>query len=61
MDLTSTICPDDDRCSAVIGNVLVYRQGSHLTKTFIGTAERQLAASLYDASGGNFGTMLETP
>lgn len=58
MDLTPTICPDDGRCPAVIGNVLVYRQGTHLTKTFIDTAEPQLAAALFDASGGAFGTQL---
>ncbi len=61
MDMTSTVCPDDDRCAAVIGNVLVYRQGSHLTKTFIDSAEPQLAAALYDASDGAFGRMMQTP
>jgi peptidoglycan/LPS O-acetylase OafA/YrhL len=61
MDMTSTICPDDGRCAAVIGNVLVYRQGSHLTKTFIDTAEPQLAAALYDASEGAFGRTIGTP
>ncbi|KAA1374920.1 acyltransferase family protein [Aeromicrobium fastidiosum] len=61
MDMTSTICPDGDRCAAVIGNVLVYRQGTHLTKTFIDTAERQLSAALYDASDGAFGTTIDTP
>jgi peptidoglycan/LPS O-acetylase OafA/YrhL len=61
MDMTSTICPDDDRCAAVIGNVLVYRQGTHLTRTFIDSADRQLAAALYDASAGAFGTTLQTP
>jgi hypothetical protein len=61
LDMTSTICPDGDRCAAVIGNVLVYRQGTHLTKTYIDTARRQLAAALYDASDGAFGTTLDTP
>jgi peptidoglycan/LPS O-acetylase OafA/YrhL len=58
MDLTSTVCPDGDRCAAVIGNVLVYRQGTHLTTTFIDTAEPQLAAALFEASRGAFGTKL---
>jgi len=58
MDMTSTVCPDGDRCAAVIGNVLVYRQGTHLTKTFIDTAEPQLAAALFEASDGAFGTTL---
>jgi peptidoglycan/LPS O-acetylase OafA/YrhL len=55
IDMTDTICPDGDRCSAVIGNVLVYRQGSHMTRTFIDSAEPQLAASLFVASHGKFG------
>jgi len=58
MDMTATVCPDDGRCPAVIGNVLVYRQGTHLTKTYIDTAEPQLADALYDASQGDFGTKL---
>jgi peptidoglycan/LPS O-acetylase OafA/YrhL len=61
MDMTSTICPDGDRCAAVIGNVLVYRQRTHLTKTFVVSAERQVAAALYEASDGAFGTRLDTP
>jgi peptidoglycan/LPS O-acetylase OafA/YrhL len=61
MDMTSTICPDGDRCAAVIGNVLVYRQRTHLTKTFVASAERQVAAALYEASDGAFGTRLATP
>jgi hypothetical protein len=61
MDMTSTICPDGDRCAAVIGNVLVYRQRTHLTKTFVASAERQVAAALYEASDGAFGTRLVTP
>lgn len=55
INMTDTICPDGPRCSAVIGDVLVYRQGTHLTRTFIDSAEPQLAAALYKASGGKFG------
>ena len=36
LDLTDYICPDRT-CEPVIGNVLVYRQGSHITKTYIDT------------------------
>ena len=36
IDLVDCICPDDE-CAPVIGNVLVYRQGSHITKTYIET------------------------
>lgn len=33
VDLTDFICPGD-KCAPVIGDVLVYRQGSHLTNTY---------------------------
>jgi peptidoglycan/LPS O-acetylase OafA/YrhL len=59
-DLTSTICPDGQRCAAVIGNVLVYRQTTHLTKSFVVSAEAQLAAALFDATKGAFGARLPT-
>lgn len=35
-DLTPWICPEG-WCPAVLGDVLTYRQGSHLTKTFVET------------------------
>jgi peptidoglycan/LPS O-acetylase OafA/YrhL len=54
-DLTATICPDGDRCAAVIGNVLVYRQTTHLTTTFVLSAQRQLAAALATATDGAVG------
>ncbi len=60
-DLTSTICPDGDRCAAVIGNVLVYRQTTHLTKTFVLSAERQLSAALAAATDGAVGEPLGAP
>ncbi len=58
MDLSDTICPDGERCSAVIGNVLVYRQGTHLTTSFIDSAEPQVAAALFTATNGSFGATL---
>jgi peptidoglycan/LPS O-acetylase OafA/YrhL len=58
IDLTDTICPDGARCSAVIGNVLVYRQGTHVTRSFIDSAEPQLAAALFKATDGAFGAKL---
>ena len=58
MDMADTICPDGDRCSAVIGNVLVYRQGTHLTTSFIDTAVPQLSAALFAATDGSFGATL---
>lgn len=54
-DLTDTVCPDGDRCAAVIGNVLVYRQTVHLTATFVDSAEPQLDAALGAATKGLFG------
>jgi peptidoglycan/LPS O-acetylase OafA/YrhL len=58
IDMTDVICPDGARCSAVIGNVLVYRQGTHITKSFVDSAQAQLADKLYDATNGDFGTKL---
>lgn len=58
IDMTDTICPDPGRCSAVIGDVLVYRQGSHLTRSYIDSAEPQLAAALFKATDGKIGSKL---
>jgi peptidoglycan/LPS O-acetylase OafA/YrhL len=48
VDLTYAICPTD-RCAPVIGNVLVYRQGSHITATYIATLTPRLERALSDA------------
>jgi hypothetical protein len=58
MDLTDVVCPPGPRCPVVIGDVLVYRQGSHITNTYAETAEPALSAALYDASGGAVGSAL---
>jgi peptidoglycan/LPS O-acetylase OafA/YrhL len=58
IDLTDTICPDGARCSAVIGNVLVYRQGTHITRSYIDSAQAQLKAALFEATDGEFGAKL---
>ncbi|HEX6967566.1 MAG TPA: acyltransferase family protein [Micromonosporaceae bacterium] len=42
IDLYDAICPTD-QCSPVIGNVLVYRQTSHLTATYVKTLTPMLA------------------
>ena len=55
IDMADVICPDADRCAPVIGNVLVYRQGTHLTRTFVDSAEPQLAAALAKATSDRFG------
>lgn len=54
LDMTPAICPDDGWCPAVIGDVLVYRAGSHLTRTFTVSVEPQLAAALERATDGEF-------
>jgi hypothetical protein len=58
MDLTNTICPDKKRCAPVIGNVLIYRQGSHVTRSYIDSALPQLAAELHRVTNGKFGAKL---
>jgi peptidoglycan/LPS O-acetylase OafA/YrhL len=55
LDMTDVICPDKTRCAPVIGNVLVYRQGTHITRTYIDSAEPQLAAKLFKLTDGKFG------
>jgi peptidoglycan/LPS O-acetylase OafA/YrhL len=51
VDLTDRICPTE-LCAPVIGNVLVYRQGSHLTKTYVQTLGPALDAALTEAVAG---------
>jgi peptidoglycan/LPS O-acetylase OafA/YrhL len=47
IDLTDWYCREsDDRCPAVIGNVLVYRDASHLTNTFLMSMRPMLAEAL---------------
>jgi hypothetical protein len=48
IDLFDAICPAE-RCPPVIGNVLIYRQGSHLTATYVETLAPRLAAALSEA------------
>jgi len=45
VDLFDAICPTE-RCAPVIGNVLIYRQGSHLTATYVKTLAPRLARAL---------------
>ena len=49
VDLTDAICPDDP-CSAVIGNVLVYRDTDHMTATYSATLADRVGTAL-DALG----------
>ncbi|KWX24811.1 hypothetical protein AFM11_09175 [Mycolicibacterium wolinskyi] len=45
VDLNGAICPTE-KCAAVIGNVLVYRDASHLTGTYVRTLGPRLEAEL---------------
>jgi peptidoglycan/LPS O-acetylase OafA/YrhL len=45
IDMFDVICPTV-RCPAVIGNVLIYRKGSHITATYVATTAPQLARKL---------------
>jgi peptidoglycan/LPS O-acetylase OafA/YrhL len=47
IDLFDAICPTK-QCPPVIGNVLIYRKGSHLTATYVKTLTPQLAQALSD-------------
>jgi len=47
ISMTDRICPGD-KCPAVIGDALLYRQGSHLTKTWVLTATPVLEQRLLD-------------
>ncbi|MGB3762005.1 MAG: acyltransferase family protein [Ornithinimicrobium sp.] len=49
VDLTSWLCPTEE-CPAVIGNVLIYRQGSHITATYVETLAPVLRAALLPAA-----------
>jgi hypothetical protein len=46
IDMDNWICPDAEACAAVVGNVVVYRDAHHLTKTFGRTLARPLEAEL---------------
>jgi peptidoglycan/LPS O-acetylase OafA/YrhL len=45
VDMVDYLCPGD-QCPPVIGNVLIYRQGSHLTKTYVDTLAPRLEKAL---------------
>ena len=45
LDLTDHICPEET-CSAVIGGVVTYFDGSHMTATYAGTLDRYLGPPL---------------
>lgn len=51
LDLNDVICPGG-MCPAVLGDVLVYRQGSHLTKTFVESTRPILEPRLVELLSG---------
>ena len=54
VDMMDAICPPQfEKCPPVVGNVLIYRQKSHLTATYVGTLTKRLALVLDEA--GVFG------
>jgi hypothetical protein len=55
VDMSPVVCPDGVHCPAVIGNVLVYRGGTHLSNTYARTTTTILAEKLAEATGGLFG------
>ena len=55
VDMSATTCPDGVRCPAVIGNVVVYRSGSHLSDTYAATTARALSRELAKATRGRLG------
>lgn len=48
VDMFDLICPSGP-CAPVIGNVLIYRQGSHLTATYVESLTPHLAEALAEA------------
>ena len=49
IDLSDAICPSRKRCPPVVGNALIYRQGSHITKTYVDTLAPRLSRLLDQA------------
>ena len=49
LDLTPALCRDG-RCPAVVGNVLVYRDGQHFTSLFSSLLAPDISRQMYDAS-----------
>lgn len=59
IDLTDVVCPEADACAPVIGDVLLWRQGSHVTNTYALSAEPQLSDAFARITGGTLGERLK--
>jgi peptidoglycan/LPS O-acetylase OafA/YrhL len=55
VDMSPVVCPDGVHCPPVIGNVLVYRGGTHLTNTYAATTTDALGERLAKATDGLIG------
>jgi hypothetical protein len=55
VDMSPVLCPDGRRCPPVIGNVLVYRSGTHISDTYASTSTDALAREFAKATGGLLG------
>jgi hypothetical protein len=50
VDMMDAICPPQlEVCPPVIGNVLIYRQGTHITTTYVSTLTKRLEYALDEA------------
>ncbi|MEI5676122.1 MULTISPECIES: acyltransferase family protein [unclassified Nocardioides] len=60
VDMTSVVCPDGVHCPAVIGGVVVYRAGTHLSDSFVESTTEVFAARLAEATDGLLGARTAT-
>lgn len=58
VDVLDLICPGLQMCPAVIGDVLLYRDKSHITNTYILTTVRILSDKFFRATKGDIGSPL---
>lgn len=49
VDFTDVVCPSPASCPPIVGNVLIYRSGSHITDTYVLSMYPHIARSLEDA------------
>ncbi|MBM9460647.1 acyltransferase [Nocardioides sp. zg-536] len=56
VDMNDLACPDGRTCPAVIGNVIVYRSGTHISDTYAETLTPMLGERMAAATDGLFGT-----
>ena len=47
--MTDFVCPEGKTCPPIVGNILIYRQGSHITKTYVESLAPVLGQALENA------------